>query len=197
MVIGGGPASRRAVFLDRDGVINRTLIRGGRPFAPVSPEEFEILPGVAAALLDLRAAGFLNIVVTNQPDIATGKQRPEVLEAMHAGLMAELAIDSVKVCPHVDADDCACRKPRPGLLLDAARELGIDLTASHMVGDRWRDVVAGQIAGCKCFFIDYSYDEKRPEKPYVAVKSLPEAVGMILSDNHAFKNQGNPPHERC
>jgi len=177
---------RQAVFLDRDGVINRSLVREGKPYAPVRLEEFEILPGVAEALLRLRAAGFLNVVVTNQPDLATGKQRPEVLAEMHSRLMRELAIDAIRVCPHVETDNCACRKPKPGLLVDAARDLGIDLASSYMVGDRWRDVAAGQQAGCECFFIDYEYAEKRPEKPYVAVKSLSESVDRILS-RHASK----------
>lgn len=182
---------RKAVFLDRDGVINRSLVRGGKPYAPVRLEEFEILPGVPEALLRLRAAGFLNVVVTNQPDLTTGKQSPGVLAAMHSRLMAELAIDAIRVCPHVETDNCACRKPRPGLLLDAARDLGIDLASSCMVGDRWRDVAAGQRAGCgKSFFIDYEYAEKRPEKPYVAVKSLSDFVDRILS-LHAPQNQGS------
>ena len=132
-----------AIFLDRDGVINRSFVRAGKPFAPVSLDQLEILPGVAQALLKMREAGFLNIVVTNQPDIATGNLRHGVLDAMHSRLMNDLAIDSIRVCGHVDADNCACRKPRPGLLLDAARELDIDLAASYMVGDRWRDIAAG------------------------------------------------------
>jgi D-glycero-D-manno-heptose 1,7-bisphosphate phosphatase len=100
----------------------------------------------------LRAAGFVNVIVTNQPDVATGRQRREVVEAMHALLLSRLAVDAVKVCYHVDADHCACRKPKPGMLLEAAGELDIDLSASFMVGDRWRDIAAGQAAGCGCFF---------------------------------------------
>lgn len=157
------------------------MVREGRPFAPVGLEELEILPGVPEALLKLRAAGFLNVVVTNQPDISTGKQRLEVLAQMHSRLMRELAIDSIRVCSHVDSDNCACRKPQPGLLLDAARDMGIDLAASYMVGDRWRDVGAGQQAGCGCFFVDYGYAERCPEHPYVAVKSLTCAADLILS----------------
>jgi len=172
---------RRAVFLDRDGVINRSLVRDGKPYAPTTMEELEILPGVALALNRLRAEGFLNIVVTNQPDLSTGKQTPAILEAMHARLMRELPLDAIRVCPHTDAAACACRKPAPGLLLDAAREFDVDLPSSHMVGDRWRDIEAGQKAGCGCFFIDYGYAEKSPEKPYVAVKCLPDAVDIILS----------------
>ncbi len=172
---------KRAVFLDRDGVINRAVVRDGKPFPPDSLKELEILPGVAEALADLRAAGFVNVIVTNQPDVATGKQSREVVEAMHGFLLSALPIDAVKVCYHTDPDNCACRKPKPGMLLEAARELSIDLDASFMVGDRWRDVGAGQAAGCKCFFLDCGYAEKRPEKPYIAVKSLIEAGDLILN----------------
>jgi D-glycero-D-manno-heptose 1,7-bisphosphate phosphatase len=179
----GKTQMRRAVFLDRDGVINRSLVRDGKPYAPTHISEFELLPGVPAALSRLREHGFLNIVVTNQPDITTGKQRREDLDVLHAHLQKELAIDAFKVCCHVDADGCACRKPKPGLLHAAALEWSIDLGASYMVGDRWRDVAAGQRAGCRtCFFIDYDYAEKRPEQPFTVVKSLENSVQYILAD---------------
>jgi D-glycero-D-manno-heptose 1,7-bisphosphate phosphatase len=141
----------------------------------------EVLPGVHEALTRLRAASLLNIVVTNQPDVATGEQSLGVVEAMHARLLQELPLDAVKVCYHRDADGCNCRKPKPGMLLDSAAQYGIDLTQSWLVGDRWRDVSAGQAVGCACFFIDCGYDERRPQPPYVAVKSLPEAAALILS----------------
>jgi len=174
---------RRAVFLDRDGVINRSLVRDGKPYAPMHVSEFELLPGVPAALSRLRQHGFLNIVITNQPDVATGKQRREDLDALHERLKTKLAIDAIKTCCHLDVDDCACRKPKPGLLLEAAREFNIDLGASFMVGDRWRDIAAGHRAGCKiCFFIDYGYAEKGPEPPFTVVKSLENSVGLILAD---------------
>lgn len=165
-------------------MINRSVVRDGKPYPPDSLDEMEILPGVADALRRLRAAGFLNIVVTNQPDVATGKQLRGTVEAMHRRLCELLAIDSVKVCYHVDRDDCTCRKPRPGMLLGAAAEFGIDLSQSAMVGDRWRDIAAGQAAGCFNYHIDYGYAEKRPEKPYVAVKSLLDAVEHILRLPH-------------
>jgi len=171
---------RRAVFLDRDGVINQSIVRDGRPYPPESVMEMEILAGVRDALTSLRKAGFLNIVVTNQPDVASGKQKLEIVEAMHRRLKTELALDEIKVCYHGDSAGCECRKPKPGMLLEAAREFGIDLEQSFMVGDRWRDVAAGQAAGCANFFIDYGYDEKRPEAPYITVKSLAEASGRIL-----------------
>ena len=171
---------RRAVFLDRDGVINRAVVRHGKPYPPDSAETLEILPGVAGALESLRAAGFLNIVVTNQPDVATGKQRREVVEAINQRLCVNLSLDDVMVCYHADADHCACRKPKPGMVLAAAEKWGIDVEKSYLVGDRWRDVAAAQAAGCKALFIDYRYSEKMPDKPYVAVNSLAEAAGIIL-----------------
>lgn len=171
---------KRAVFLDRDGVINRSTVKDGKPFAPVSLDQFEILPGVHQALLNIRKAGFVSVVVTNQPDIATGKQNWDLVNAMHALLLSQLAIDAIKVCPHTDRDHCACRKPKPGMLLQASREMNIDLSGSYLVGDRWRDIEAGQKVGCSCYFVDYGYDENLPNKPYVAVKSLFEFSERFL-----------------
>jgi D-glycero-D-manno-heptose 1,7-bisphosphate phosphatase len=171
------------VFLDRDGVINRAVVRDGKPYPPDTLAELEILPGVSEALAALRAAGFLNVVVTNQPDVATGRQRREVVEAMHARLARELALDGIMVCYHASADGCACRKPKPGMLLDAAVEHGIELGSSYMVGDRWRDVAAGQAAGCRAaFFIDYGYREQQPAQPFLPAGSLAAAARSILAD---------------
>ena len=173
---------RPAVFLDRDGVINRAYVREGKPYPPDTAAGLELLPGVPEAMARLKQAGFLLIVVTNQPDVGARKQQREVVEAMHARLMAELPLDAIKVCYHVEEDGCACRKPRPGMLLEAIAEHRIDPARSALVGDRWRDIGAGQAAGCRSYFIDYGYREKGPQKPYVPVKSLPEAVTLILND---------------
>jgi D-glycero-D-manno-heptose 1,7-bisphosphate phosphatase len=181
-VVGAG-ALRRAVFLDRDGVINRAIVRNGKPYPPQSAAELEILPGVAESLLRLRAAGLLNIVVTNQPDVGMGIQQRSVVEEMHSRLRQELAVDSIMTCFHVDADNCPCRKPRPGMLISASMDYGIDLAKSYMIGDRWRDVEAGQAAGCRApFFVDYGYSERRPANLYIAVKSASEAAELILAD---------------
>jgi D-glycero-D-manno-heptose 1,7-bisphosphate phosphatase len=172
---------KRAVFLDRDGVINRAIVRDGRPFSPVSLEEFEFLPDVVAAVGRLKSAGYHLVVVTNQPDVATGKQQQAVVIAMHERIRAELGIADIKVCYHVDADNCQCRKPRPGMLLEAATDWSLDLSQSFVIGDRWRDIAAGQAAGCKTILIDYEYDEPLAEKPDAIVKSLAEASDLILS----------------
>jgi len=169
------------VFLDRDGVINRAAVRNGRPHPPASPEELEILPKVREAVSSLRARGYSVIVVTNQPDVARGTASRESVDAIHRRLRQELAFDAILTCYHDNADDCDCRKPKPGLLLRAAELLGIDLSASFMVGDRWRDVEAGKRAGCRTFFVDYGYDEDRPADADFRVGSLSEAAGIILA----------------
>jgi D-glycero-D-manno-heptose 1,7-bisphosphate phosphatase len=171
---------RRAVFLDRDGVINRAIVRDGKPYAPATLEEFELLPGVERAIQALRNAGFLIIVATNQPDVAAGFQRREMVEAMHDKLRAAKLYDDVRVCYHTDADGCGCRKPKPGMLSEAARQWQIDLARSFMVGDRWRDVAAGKAAGCYTFFIDYGYLERLTDVPDAVIGSLEEATMLIL-----------------
>jgi D-glycero-D-manno-heptose 1,7-bisphosphate phosphatase len=153
---------KRAVFLDRDGVLARALVRNGKAYAPVTPKEMEIDPEAPAALARLKEAGFLLIVVTNQPDVARGTTRREDVESMHADLLAALPLDAVCVCYHDDRDNCACRKPQPGMLREAAAVHGIDLAQSFMVGDRWRDIDAGAAAGCRTVWIDQRYDERAP-----------------------------------
>jgi D-glycero-D-manno-heptose 1,7-bisphosphate phosphatase len=172
--------SKQAVFLDRDGVLNRAVIREGKPYPPAGVEEMEILPGVPEALSALKAVGFLLVVVTNQPDVARGKTPRVLVASMNARLKSELPLDEVLCCFHDDVDQCDCRKPKPGLLLAAAQVLGIDLKTSFMVGDRWRDIEAGTLAGCKTMFIDYGYVEKQPVSFDFRVGSLLEAAQIIL-----------------
>jgi D-glycero-D-manno-heptose 1,7-bisphosphate phosphatase len=171
---------RRAVFLDRDGVLNRARVVDGRPYPPRSAEELEVLPGVVNALQALRRAGYLLIVATNQPDVGRRATSREAVDAIHERLRAQLPLDDIRACFHDDADDCKCRKPRPGMLLDSANAYSIDLAGSFMIGDRWRDIEAGRRAGCKTFFIDYGYAEKQPEQFDYRVHSLPEAAAFIL-----------------
>lgn len=171
---------KRAVFLDRDGVINRAIVRDGRPYPPADLEGLEILPGVADAMHLLHKEGWLLIVVTNQPDVSRGKTQRADVEAINLHLQQYLPIDEFRTCYHDDNDRCNCRKPLPGALLAAADAHDIDLTSSFMVGDRWRDTEAGRRAGCKTIFLDYGYDEKQPGKYNHRVSSLAEASEIIL-----------------
>ena len=180
--------SRGAVFLDRDGVLNRTYVHGGTPHPPRSAETLEILPNVALGLRALRARGFPLVVVTNQPDVGRGATTRSEVERIHERLKRELDLDAVFACFHDDAAGCECRKPRPGLLLRAAADLGLDLSTSYMVGDRRSDIEAGRSAGCRTFFVDCGYRESPPrgyrERAPVdydyRVASLFEASQIIL-----------------
>jgi D-glycero-D-manno-heptose 1,7-bisphosphate phosphatase len=171
---------RRAVFLDRDGVVNRVVLRNGKPYPPATMADMRLLPGVREACTKLREAGFALILITNQPDIARGLVSAEQVSEMNRRLQRFLGLDGVGVCPHDDAARCACRKPQPGLLLEAARVWGIELATSFVVGDRWRDIEAGHRAGCRPIFIDYGYAEQRPTAPFIGVGSLREAANWIL-----------------
>jgi D-glycero-D-manno-heptose 1,7-bisphosphate phosphatase len=174
------------VFLDRDGVINAAVVRDGKPYPPPSAEAMEILPGVAGALVQLRDAGYVLVVVTNQPDVARGKTPRAVVDTMHARLRAELPLDAIYACFHDDADRCACRKPAPGMLGDAARDLDLDLARSFMVGDRWRDTDAGIAAGCRAVWINRGYAERAPTKFDAEVGSLAEAADWIIASTTAM-----------
>jgi D-glycero-D-manno-heptose 1,7-bisphosphate phosphatase len=175
----------RAVFLDRDGVINANLERDGKPVAPTTLDEFRIFAGAAEAAQRLKDAGFLLIVVTNQPDVATGRTHRATMEAMHDRIRALMPIDDFEICFHTNADNCSCRKPKPGLLLQAAAKHNIDLPKSIMVGDRWRDVLAGQAAGCRTIRVDHGLAEEQQSTPETTVKSLAEAANYILDGNAA------------
>jgi D-glycero-D-manno-heptose 1,7-bisphosphate phosphatase len=173
----------RAIFLDRDGVINRAIERDGFPYAPVSLGEFQIYPEVPAACAKLKAAGFLLIVATNQPDVGRGMMKQKVVEAIHAEMCRELPIDRVEVCydSGYGPIESEFRKPKPGMLLRAARELQIDLAQSWMIGDRWRDIDCGHAAGCRTILIDRHYAEALRQPPDFRVENLTEAAEIILA----------------
>jgi D-glycero-D-manno-heptose 1,7-bisphosphate phosphatase len=171
---------KQAVFLDRDGVLIHSEVRDGKPIGARSEAEFRVLAGVPEACRRLREAGFLLIVVTNQPDIARGTVSAETVERLHVLLREGVPLDDIRMCPHDDGDKCGCRKPKPGLLIDAAADWGIDLSASFLVGDRWRDVEAGRRAGCRVAFIDRGYSETGEVDATVVVHDLRQAADWIL-----------------
>lgn len=175
-----GDPNRPAVFLDRDGVLNRTTVRDNMPHPPHSVDELELLPGVPEALASLADRGLPLIVVTNQPDVARGTQTRQAVERIHQVLRQRLPLTAIYTCYHDSADDCSCRKPRPGLLRQAASAYNIDLKRSFLVGDRWSDVAAGQSAGCRTFLIQQPYSQAERCKPDHVVRDLVEAAEIIL-----------------
>jgi D-glycero-D-manno-heptose 1,7-bisphosphate phosphatase len=184
--MGKHEVARRAVFLDRDGVINRPVVRDGRPYPPSRLEQFELYEDVADGCTRLKAAGFVLVVVTNQPDVGRGTQSREEIEAMHSKLRSAIpAIDRIEICYHAGerhGEACDCRKPRPGMILRAAAELNIDVRASYVIGDRWRDVGCAHRAGCQAVFIDRRYQETLHEAPEFAVANFNDAVNVVLRD---------------
>ena len=171
----------RAVFLDRDGVLNEAVVRGGKPYPPATVADVVVPANVPDALARLRKSGFRLIVVTNQPDIARGTQSRETVHAINRHLQELLQLDHVEVCEHDDMHHCDCRKPKPGMLLRAAERDGIVLAQSFMVGDRWRDIEAGRGAGCRTILIGDGYDEGLKSPPDVQVASLSAAADWILA----------------
>ena len=182
--MGEHEVTRSAVFLDRDGVLNRPIIRNGLPFPPATLEEFELYAGVAEDCAQLKQAGFLLVVVTNQPDVGRGTQSQEVVEAMNRKLRdAVPSLDAIEICYHAGAshgEPCDCRKPKPGMLLRAAANHAIDLRRSFFIGDRWRDVDCAHAAGCCAVFIDHGYKEPLRQQPAFTVTTLGEAVAVVL-----------------
>ncbi len=175
----------KAVFLDRDGVLNQSIVIDGKPFPPRSLGELHILEEAKEGCRHLSAAGFKLICVTNQPDVSRGLMGADELAAINASVMEQLGLDDLRVCHHSDEDNCDCRKPKPGMLLDAAKDHGLDLGQCYMVGDRWRDIDAGRAAGCRTVLIDYHYAERRPDGMDYTCNSLAQAAQFIISGDIA------------
>lgn len=171
----------RAIFLDRDGVLNDAIIKNGKPYPPASLQELRIADDVLPALQALKKQGYLLLGATNQPDVARGKTERSWVEAINAALMEQLPLDEIRVCYHDDSDKCDCRKPLPGLILQAASAHQVDLQQSFMIGDRWKDITAGKKAGCRAIWINRQYHEPQPADADLSVASLSEAAAWILN----------------
>jgi D-glycero-D-manno-heptose 1,7-bisphosphate phosphatase len=172
---------RKAVFLDRDGVLNHAIVRDGKPHPPSTLDELQIEEEAPRELRRLISQGFILICVTNQPDVARGIQTRKAVESINDAIKRVLPLEDIRVCYHDEADHCRCRKPEPGLLLDASRDYDIDLSSSYLIGDRWKDIEAGNRAGCRSIWINRGYAEKQPNpKDAVFVSSLKQAVDHIV-----------------
>lgn len=174
-------SGRAAIFLDRDGVINPLIIRDGKRTSPRSLSEWQIFPDVAPSLHRLRDAGYLLLVITNQPEIARQQSDPRIVKEFHQDLLTKKMVNAVKMCPHDDADNCACRKPRPGMIVDYQKEMGVDLSRSFVIGDTWKDVLAGAAAGVRTILLRREYSgDAQPDHEF---STLPEATDLVLSGN--------------
>lgn len=184
--MGKHQVEQRAVFLDRDGVLNRPWVFEGRPYPPTSIVDFQLYDDVAAGCARLKDAGFLLIVVTNQPDIGRKTQSRSEVDQMHAKLSAALPmLDRIEICCHAGIDygePCDCRKPKPGMLFRAAEALPINFGASYLIGDRSHDVACAHAAGCRAIFIDRGYSESSPHAPDAIVSGFAAAVEWLLRD---------------
>ena len=184
--MGKHKVARRAVFLDRDGVLNRPVLRNGQPQPPSRVEDFELYDDVADGCARLKAVEFVLVVITNQPDVGRGTQSREAVEAMHMKMQSALpSLDRIEICYHAGeryGEPCDCRKPRPGMIRRAAAELKIDLGASYVIGDRWRDINCARAAGCRAIFIERGYKESLRKAPDITVANFGDAVNALLCD---------------
>ncbi len=178
----------RVVFLDRDGVINRVILRDGRPYSPRTIEEFVFNDGIQEAVRRLKEAGFKTIVVSNQPDLARGEIAQDVLDTMTRKVRSEIPVDDIYICPHDDVHQCSCRKPKPGMLIEAAMKWNIDLSASFFIGDTWKDRDAGRAAGCKTILLDAPYNQD--VDPDFRIRAISECIDIICK-----RDRNNPSLE--
>ena len=178
-------SSKKAVFLDRDGVINRAIIIGGKPYSPMRFQDFQLIETAESCVNRLKSAGYFVAIVTNQPEVSRGNMRLDELDKIHNFLTETLSIDEIKVCPHDDVDQCTCRKPKPGMLLSASMDHELNLASSFMVGDRWKDIAAGNAAGCKTIWLNNEYLERQPENMHYSANCLEDAVDIILEYGNA------------
>lgn len=172
--------NKRAVFFDRDGVLNSVILKNGKPYPPATVDELVIAEGAAIALNKLTELGYFLIGVTNQPDVARGTTTKASVDEINHAILKHLPLHEIRVCFHDDTDQCSCRKPKPGLLIQAAQDYSIDLTKSFMIGDRWKDIDAGIAANCKTIWIKTDYNEKQPANMDFTANTIMEAVDWIL-----------------
>lgn len=170
--------TNRAIFLDRDGVINEVVFHDSvKPSSPWKFDEFRFIPKIEEPLEELKAMGFNLFIISNQPDISRGYIEMGTTERINQAIYEHLPIQEIMVCSHDDKDDCPCRKPKPGMLLELSNKWDIDLKNSFLIGDNWKDIEAGKAAGCITFLLDRTYN--RAVEADHRVKDIDEMVGII------------------
>ena len=170
---------RMAVFLDRDGTLNKAYIKKGLPISPPSFNKLKIIKGVKKSINKLKKLNFMCIMITNQPDVARAKIKKKTVIKMNSFIKSKLKLDDIFVCYHDDKHKCKCRKPKPGLLIQASKKWKIDFSKSFMIGDRWKDISAGKKVGCKTIFINNNYKLDKIVNADFTYKTLLKAVNKI------------------
>ena len=170
----------KAIFLDRDGVINEVIFRGSnKPIAPWSLKDVILIPGIKNPIDKLCNMGFLLFVVSSQPDISKGHLKLHTVKKMNEIILDKFPIKEVSICPHEDRHNCLCRKPKPGMLIDLSKKWAVDLNSSFLIGDNWKDIYAGKAAGCKTILLDRQYNSSVEADFHI--NDLSEAVSIINS----------------
>jgi D-glycero-D-manno-heptose 1,7-bisphosphate phosphatase len=173
----------KSVFFDRDGIINKALVKNNKPYSPLTVKEFKFTDYIKLGCEALERAGFFLFIVTNQPEISRGNLQQNELNLINLLIYQTLPVKEILVCPHSHEDLCSCRKPSAKMISDAANSYNIDLKNSWLIGDRWKDIDCGFKAGCKTIFVDYNYDEILKEKPNFIVSSVSSAINIILEES--------------
>ena len=172
-------AVRRAIFLDRDGVINKAVIREGRPYPPVNWNEFSWVNGIQDVTQKLKEAGYLLFCVTNQPDVGRGLQDRSMIEAFHKYILESLPLEKIYTC-YDYSNNNPLRKPKPGMIFELRKKYHLNLEDCWVVGDRWKDIDAGNTAGCQTIFLDYGYDETLKSSPDYVISDLRQLIPLVI-----------------
>jgi D-glycero-D-manno-heptose 1,7-bisphosphate phosphatase len=174
-----------AIFLDRDGVVNYSIIREKKPYAPICLDELKIIPEIKSVIDFFKKRKFMVFVITNQPDVARGKVTKDEVEKINASILSQLSIDEIFTCYHDNQDQCECRKPKPGAFVTLSQKYNVDLSKSIMVGDRAKDIEAAKNANCPSVFIDYGYNEPKPVDQNYTVNNI---EGLLICLERHFEH---------
>ena len=167
----------KGLFLDRDGVVNHSVIRYNKPYAPLNIKQVKIIPAIKNVIKFAKKNGFKVFIITNQPDVSRGLTKKEKVEEINKFINKELCdVDYIFTCYHDNQDQCECRKPKPGAFIALSQKYNIDLTKSIMVGDRAKDIEAAKNANCSSVFIDYGYNEIKPTDQTYTINAVDELL---------------------
>ena len=182
--MGNSEIKNKAIFFDRDGVLNAIKRINNKPFPPDNVDELELFPDVRDKLKFLKKLGFYLFLVTNQPDYKRGKQLKKNIVKINSLVKSFYQLDDTFTCWHAYDGQCECRKPKPGMIINASLKYKIYTSKSFMIGDRWKDIEAGNKAGCRSIFLDYNYDEKKPDKYDYSTNSIQDSIDWIIKNSN-------------